>query len=611
VTFNLHKTFSYKALRRLVAVFCFSILFFNTSFSQKTYWLQTNFSAEDAKNKLDTLAHIFSDTFSLKKALLNWQQAAFAKSYFEASVDKLEQKDSIFFATLHIGKPYEWLNLKKGNVNNNILDKVGFRQKKYRKTAFSFQDATILQERIISYLENHGYPFASVRLDSVSIEKQKVEASLFLQKGKLVYFDGIELEDDSVKISPRYIENYLGVSPKTIFEHGKIKNAKARLAELPFLSLVGEPYLSFSDDKAKVKMLLKKNRASRFDAVLGLLPSNASAAEQRKLAVTGTLNLDLQNSLGKGERFLVDFQRLKAETQELKIQANYPYIFNYNIGIDASLNIFKGASFTEIKINTGLQYLFSGNNFIKIFRAQLLTNTNLSSADSAEIVLNRRLPERLDVDATAYGIELVKQHLDYRFNPRKGWSLQMKGDIGNRTIRKSNKITGYSDPNDPSFVFESLYDTLKLRTLRLQSNFVFDVYLPLFQQSTIKISAQGAGLFTQTPIYQNEQYRIGGNRVLRGFNEASIYATRYGILTLEYRFLFGQNSYFNVFSDAAYIENKTSRQNLIERPISIGAGMAFETRAGLFSIVYALGKPTNSPFDLRSGKIHFGYVNLF
>ncbi len=239
------------------------------------------------------------------------------------------------------------------------------------------------------------------------------------------------------------------------------------------------------------------------------------------------------------------------------------------------------------------------------------TTTNLGKLDSLDIIQSKRLPEQLDVDVNAYGLEIVKQHLDYRYNPRKGWAFQIKSDVGTRVIQKNNSIITLKDTLRPDFNFASLYDSVTLRSLRLQGGLVFDVYVPLFQQSTLKITTQAAAVFSQKPIYQNEQYRIGGNRILRGFDEASVYATKYAMLTLEYRFLFGQNSYFNVFSDAAYIENKTARQNNIQRPISIGAGMTFETRAGLFSIVYALGKPSKSSFEFRNGKIHFGYVNLF
>jgi len=45
--------------------------------------------------------------------------------------------------------------------------------------------------------------------------------------------------------------------------------------------------------------------------------------------------------------------------------------------------------------------------------------------------------------------------------------------------------------------------------------------------------------------------------------------------------------------------------------LGVGAGMAFETKAGVFGISYALGKSTGTPFDFKSAKLHFGFVNEF
>ncbi|MFZ4543354.1 MAG: hypothetical protein ACOYOA_04840 [Saprospiraceae bacterium] len=601
-----------KRICRLVGFFCvLSTVQTPDSTAQQSFFLSIKVEQAEIKNyyKTDTLAHIFRDTIEIHDALLAWQKSSFQKSYYEASIDKISRKDSIFEVSLHVGKPYEWLNLEKGNVEAALLDKVAFREKKFQNSQFKHDQLLELQNSIVRYLENNGYPFAAIGLDSVRVSNYTVSAKLQIKKGSLIRFEGIKLDNDSIKISVHFLENYLGINPGSIFELSKVATIKNRLREIPFLTLLSDPYLTFSGNKAVVNLSIAKNKASRFDAVLGLLPSG-NLAGINGLTVTGTLNLDLQNTLGKGERLFVDFQRLKAETQELKMQISYPYIFNYNIGVDASLDIFKADStFTDIKLNVGLQYLFSGNNYIKLYWTQALTNSG--SIDKISILQNYRLPAILDVDATGYGIELQKQKLDYRLNPRKGWSMQLKTDFGNRKIRKNNIITALKNTENPTFNYESLYDSIALKSLRIQSQFNAYIFLPLLQQSTIKIGLQCAGLFTDNRIYQNEQYRIGGNRLIKGFDEASVLATKYAVLNLEYRFLFAQNSFFNVFSDASLVENKTSRINQLEKRIAVGAGMTFETRAGLFSIAYALGKFGANPIDIRNGKIHFGYLNLF
>lgn len=98
--------------------------------------------------------------------------------------------------------------------------------------------------------------------------------------------------------------------------------------------------------------------------------------------------------------------------------------------------------------------------------------------------------------------------------------------------------------------------------------------------------------------------------MLRGFDEEAIFASLFSVVTLEYRFLLSKNSYFNLFYDAAYVENRADGYEN-DFPFGFGAGLAFETKAGLFGVSYALGRQQSAPIDFRAAKIHFGYVNYF
>ena len=96
--------------------------------------------------------------------------------------------------------------------------------------------------------------------------------------------------------------------------------------------------------------------------------------------------------------------------------------------------------------------------------------------------------------------------------------------------------------------------------------------------------------------------------MLRGFDEESQYLSRYGIGTVEYRYLIGQNSKFFVFADGGW------GRGINKEPIGYlgtGAGMSFETRAGIFNLVWAIGKRDDTEFNLRQSKVHLGFVNYF
>jgi hypothetical protein len=63
--------------------------------------------------------------------------------------------------------------------------------------------------------------------------------------------------------------------------------------------------------------------------------------------------------------------------------------------------------------------------------------------------------------------------------------------------------------------------------------------------------------------------------------------------------------------DIAWLVPHQANKRIIDRPLSFGAGISFETKAGIFNLTYALGKQLNNPIILRAAKIHFGIVSLF
>ena len=165
--------------------------------------------------------------------------------------------------------------------------------------------------------------------------------------------------------------------------------------------------------------------------------------------------------------------------------------------------------------------------------------------------------------------------------------------------------------NNAGFNFSKLYDTVTLTSFQYKIDTKTDFFLPVFKRCALKLGLQSGWLFTTTPISLNEQYRIGGNRLLRGFNEESIFATQYIVGALEFRLLIGRNSYLYAFIDAAYVANITRNASQFDTPSSFGAGIVFETKVGLFGFTLAAGREKGNPFDLRNTKTHFGYVSLF
>ena len=90
------------------------------------------------------------------------------KGYLAASLDSFQKDSFQLNLFISIGKVYKWAALKKGNVTEEILSAIGFREKFYFEHTFTPVETARLLKQIVVYEENNGHPFATVKLDSVS-----------------------------------------------------------------------------------------------------------------------------------------------------------------------------------------------------------------------------------------------------------------------------------------------------------------------------------------------------------------------------------------------------------------------------------------------------------
>ena len=600
-------------MRLLLYIFSFTLL--SGNLSGQTYRLSLQTLDDRPPGILEDLElpEKYSDSLSTIRSLSQVILQLQGRAYLEASVEQFKWQDSTLVATLHLGAVYEWMELKNGNVEPDFLDAVGFRERLYRKQSFNYREVVKLQESLLEYAENNGYPFAMVWLDSIQIRNGKISGRLMQRKNKLMIFDGINLIGEA-KISSIYLQNYLGIKPGAPYSKKQVLKIQNRIKELPFLKEQRSATVSFTGENATVNVFLERKKASRFDFLFGFLPTNTNVIgpnpDVRRFQFTATFNADMHNQFGLGERIFMEFEQLRPQTQELHLEVEYPYILDLPFGLDTKFRLYKrDTSYLDLEFDLGVQYLLEGGNYLKAFWN--LTSTNILSVDETAIINSRRLPDNLDVRNSTFGLEYNLQKLDYRFNPRRGWGIRLRGGAGIKQIKKNNAIIDLQDPDEPSFRYESLYDTLQERSFQYRMSTQLSGFLPLFDNSALKLSFNGGMVISENAIYLNEQFRIGGNRLMRGYDEESIFATNYGIATLEYRLLIGLNSYLYAFTDYGYVENFTTQKRRVERPLGFGAGITFETGVGIFGFSLALGRLSDNSYDFRNLKTHFGYVSYF
>jgi hypothetical protein len=313
--------------------------------------------------------------------------------------------------------------------------------------------------------------------------------------------------------------------------------------------------------------------------------------------------------LNNGESILFNWQQLQRKSPRLNLGYQQPYIFNSNFGVDFLFDLFKkDSSFLQVNGQLGIQYLLSARQTGKFFVQWQSSFLQANGIDTNLVKATKMLPANIDVSAVNFGIDYEWVNTDYRLNPRTGNEIRLTASVGLKTIKRNNDILSIKDP---SFNYASLYDSLKEKSYQFRIKLNAAHYFPVGKQSTFK-TALNIGVYNSPSIFRNELFQIGGYKLLRGFDEESIYATEYAVATAEYRIRVSLNSFFFGFADGGATKNKYQSVQLNNNFISGGLGIALETKLGLLNISYALGKRDDVKFNIRSAsKIHFGYVNYF
>jgi hemolysin activation/secretion protein len=365
-----------------------------------------------------------------------------------------------------------------------------------------------------------------------------------------------------------------------------------RMQELEFVETSKSPGVSFSEKEAALYIYANKQKTNQFDGYLGIVPNDEVSG---KVLLTGKLSLDLHNVLTVGENLRFNWQRIQVLSQNLDIYADFPYLFYSSFGIDGEFMLEKkDTTYLNLNFSVGIRYYLQQKNYARAYYQ--FKNARLINSSRLEYLTV--LPNDIDYNSHIYGLEFVFQKLDYLFNPRKGYAFSFNAAIGKRLIIKNNNI------------HDSLYQNINSSSIQMQLTGRFDVYIPIKTKWVWYVGLK-MGRLQASQLFENEIFRIGGLKSIRGFDEQSIYASTYGILNNELRFIFSKKSYIQLFFDAAWYERKLNMSYLSDIPFGFGAGISFDTKAGIFSFNYALGKQLNNPLRFNTGKITFGYTALF
>ena len=583
-----------KAISRFLSINLVLFLLINTqSFAQKNFKLElisTNKSEQAIISKLKT-PNLFPTEIRRKQASEQLLMQLSAEGYVLAQIDSSTTNQNKLTLFISLNEKYEWGKLSLGNLSPVVVADIGFDEQEFIGKDFNYHRLIQIEEKIIRHYENHGYPFAAIKLKEIQIEKNEISAAFDLQEGPQFQIDTIILQGFT-DIHYKYIAQLLGIESGDLYNEEKIEHISKQLASMSFAQ-EGKPYqVEFSDDKASIRLNLVKRSTNMFDGIVGFQPKSGS---DNSLMLTGNLRLKLINSFKRGETIDLNWRSPGGGSQNIEVGFAYPYLFNTPLGVDYKFKLFKqDTNFINIRNTPGILFLINALDYVKV-SGDFFSSSTINPTLINGIPIDNSV---LDMSSSLFLITANFNHLDYQFNPRKGWLVNISGGYGNKKIIRQHEIEA------------SYYDSIPLKSGQFRLSAHLEYFIPLFKRQTIRLASKSE-LLQGDYLLSNELFRIGGFSDLRGFDEQSIYASAYSMLTIEWRMLLERNSYLNVFWNGAYTENKVGNKTIYDQPMGFGAGLSFETKAGIFALSYALGQQMGNPLEFSAAKIHFGYMARF
>jgi translocation and assembly module TamA len=539
------------------------------------------------------LPNAATDSLAAENLISDLIKSLWLMGHLTANVDQKILTEDDWTIHIYVGTIYKWAALDFSEIPIDV-QKLLEKDKRNRIS----EDQIILPLELAEFMEllkltyaERGFPLANPFLEPLELQDSGLSAKIRVDQGGIFTFDSLLINPENF-IDSHFLSAFLGINKGTVYQESKLTRASSRLQRLPFAEVESETAIRFINEKAYPEFFLRPRKVNQADGILGLLPNEATPD---KVLLTGQVNLHLYNLFQSGKYLGLEWQKIRPESQLLRLDVEYPNLFLSPISIGGGFYLLKeDTSFlnTESKLEFG--YLFGKGEELNFFAGNK-QGSILNASSIAENAFDRDIA---DTRYTYYGLSLHTLRLDDIFNPFRGFQAQITADVGNRRLIRNASLPG------------NFYEGLDDKSLSFSLNLNSAAYFPLGRTSTLAVKLDAGHIYNKN-LFFNELFRLGGLRTLRGFNENFFFASTFSILGFEPRFYFEQGSYFFLFYDQAYTKYQLRMSNFDDLPFGVGGGLSFTTQAGIFSLVYGLGSSKLQTFEFSNSKIHIGYTSRF
>lgn len=527
----------------------FSIFFFSIFLSQtKRHVLIDNKTQQKFEKKDSALAVKFLDSLV-------------RHGYYFTEVKSIEEKDNGIY--IHFDKKQEYRR-----VEVEISDSLAL-MFKHKKRFFTSNIDSLKTAWNHSFAQK-GYTFNRIKTIFKGIKNDipQVEISVFMgEQRKINKFEVRGYE----KIPDRFLKNLSRGFMGTPYTEKVLLAIQRELQNHSFVTLERSPQTLFSRDSTQVFLFLQKRKVNIFDAIVGFANDKTE-----KLSFSGTLNLQLKNILNSFESMGIYWQRTPEKSQTFNFNSNFPYILGSNIGVDIQMNIHRQQEdFANVLFSPTLFYNISNRQKIGVKGSLELSTTERENQYEVKNYTKRGIgvaytyirPTLVEIFGHASSLVLEGQYFQ---------NLYQEEDLSARQYKFLGKV---------------------------EHNF------QIKGDHWLNVKIEGGILQSNLPMTSNEAFRFGGWNSFRGFNENVLLAHSYYFGGTEYRYLIGNQVFFDVFGQYGQMYHQVL--NLRPQLYSIGVGFHFYLPVGLMSFQISNGTTSGQPMRFSDTKIHWGIVSRF
>lgn len=516
------------------------------------------------------------DTLQTLASFRNCLAKYYQQGYIGARLDSLVYSPHQVVAYGVMGSKYRWAGVKTDSTTDVWLKRSGVHSN-FKEGVVGANVMVNAAQKLISRLENSGFPFAHVQFDSTKILEDSVFTHLSINPGPLIKFDTLYILGDA-KLSRKFIEPYLDFKRNNTYSDLQLQNYDKKLANLPFVKLIKPTEVEFIPGKARVYAYLTNSRSSQFSGLVGF---SSNRNQKPSVMLTGDVNLRLLNAFRRGETNAIQWQALPRGSQRLNILSEWDYLFGSKMGILANFKLYRSdTSYININPQLSAKFVVSQSTFALGFSYKM----------SKSLVSSNRVGS---YTAMLYNLSYAYGTLPILPFANKSFWMKFDLGIGQRT--------------------DSQAESSRESAVVAESSLNIVAHMPIYRKSVaLKYELRSSSLAllnSSKPLagfYENEMYRIGGYNSIRGFNQEEISTPSFAVGTVELQFQLA-----NTFSLYAFYDQGVAYTTKTIYLYGVGVGTYIVTAGGLLNLSYGLGQRAGTAPTFKGAKVHIGFSALF